>query len=91
MKLLGVGEKMFRALHISFVPVGKRKKYALADLETYINRNREQPACPSLAKEKGRRTTGTTSRLGVIGFEEARKRLILKQQKASLPSCAPMR
>ena len=73
MEMLGVGEKVFRRLLIPSIKIGERRRYALADLQTFINRNREDPSCLSPAKGKARRTGGTTSRSEVIGFEEALK------------------
>lgn len=88
MALLGIGEKMFRSLDVPYVTIGRRKKYALSDLQLFIARNREDPACLGLAKGKARRTTGTTSRSAVIGFEEAVKLIASKQRKPSPQSCA---
>ncbi|MAR56666.1 MAG: hypothetical protein CMM93_05735 [Rickettsiales bacterium] len=91
MQMLGVGEKVFNALALSFVRIGKRKKYAIADLQACINKLREPAPCLGPGKEKDRPTTGTTSRSTVIGFEEAQRLIASRQLKASSQSCAVRR
>ena len=83
MEMLGVGEKTFRGLGITYISIGKRKRYALSDLQAFITRSRQAPGCLSPAKGKGRRTTGTTSRSEVYDIEEARRLIASKLRKQS--------
>lgn len=85
-KLVGVSEKIFNALLIPYIEIGKRKRYRLSDIQAWINRQLKEPACPPRAKEKGRRITGTTSRSTVIGIEGALKLAASQRQSQSLQS-----
>lgn len=83
MEMLGVGEKTFRALGITFILIGKRKRYALADLQAFIDSQRRAAACLSPENAKAHPTIGTTSRSKVIGIEEARRQATLLRQKTA--------
>ncbi|MET0155744.1 MAG: helix-turn-helix domain-containing protein [Rickettsiales bacterium] len=81
MEMLGVGEKTFMGLAISYVKIGKRRRYAAEDIQAFIRRSREEPPCLSPAKGKARRITGMTSPSAGIGFEEAVKLIASQRQK----------
>jgi hypothetical protein len=83
MQLLGVGERAFNSLRLSYIPVGKRRKYALRDLENFIHQQRQQAPCLNPGSAKAHPTTGTTSRSKVIGIEAARKQIASKQHARS--------
>lgn len=71
-KLLGVSENTFTSLGIPYYEIGKRHKYKIDDIEHWLNGRKRGDKCPS-AKGRGRHTTGTTLRSGVLDFEAALK------------------
>lgn len=80
--MLGIGERKFVSLPIPFIKVGKTKKYTLEDIESYIEKNRqEQVSACQLKRGKVRRSTGTISQFTEIGFAEALRQTTLQQQK----------
>src|SRR5690606_9030969 len=72
---LGVSVKTLlaevRAGRLRYVLIGKRRKFAVADLERYIT---ERGQTWRSADARVRRTGTTISRCKVVGFEEARRR-----------------
>lgn len=78
--IIGVGERNFLLLGIPYIQIGKRRKYRMEDIKEWLEKSvKGEKPCP-LKKEKGRRTSGTTSPSKVIGFAEA-----LKRTGATLP------
>lgn len=83
-KLLGIGEKAFRACKdsINHVNIGKTPKYTLDDLKAFIE-SRKVRVTLCRSKEKTRPTTGTISALKGGAFEEAVKQTIMEQRERS--------
>lgn len=86
-KILGVGEKLFRALGLPYRVVSKQKKYLVDDLVLFAKSLERLDPCHSSKEPKrtARMSGGTTSRSKEIGFAEARKQTIKSQPKQSSP------
>jgi hypothetical protein len=70
---LGIGDRAFAELGMSYVVLGKRRRYTMDDVVRAIEKHKQEGVCRS-GKGRARRTGGTTSRSVGIGFEEALKR-----------------
>jgi len=79
-KELRIGEKAFNSLNIPYIPVGKRKKYRMEDIQNKLDQLKREATCPSKSA-KAPRTTHTTLRSMVIGFEEALRQTTSQLQK----------
>jgi excisionase family DNA binding protein len=66
---LGLFDDLVSAGKIPFVPVGSRRRFAVADLDRFISR--EKTTWQESTKGRDRRTGGTSSGTNVVSIAEA--------------------
>ena len=85
-EMLGIDIKLLRQLcqqgEIAFILVGRRRKFAMQDIERFIENNRRQMPSPATTRV-GRSTRSTKSEQPVYDFTTERaKRLAARRAKS---------